>query len=479
MNVEKRHALVRYAKDPVAYAHEWLGVKALTPDQTAVLRYLAAHPRCRLLVPSANETGKSFLAAIIASWHYDCFLPTMTICTAPSKEQIKDIVFRELRRLRRNDPNFVPKDTKLMESVDRMCLGVTAKEGSAFQGKHDSSVLVIFDEAEAIEHDFWEATESFAHRWVAFYNPTKAISAAAVAERERINGKPTWKVIRMSALNHPNVTEALAGRMPPIPNAVTLEKVLERLSKWGSELRPGDPPAAHDIEVAGRIFRPGPVAEARVLGVRPSKPVDAVYNRATLDLLESTSLEVKPFYPVQVGCDVARFGDDMSVFHVRKGPVSLHHEAVNGWNTTQIAARLRELCVKYGGDHPIDVPVIVDSVGMGVGVLDQAKGFNFLGLNSSRPSDLPEDYPNLRSQLYFDFEEILKNNLVDMHAISPAARHDISEQLQAACYTLDTKGRRVVWPKEKIKDILGRSPDDADAVLLAYYQYPETLETYQ
>jgi hypothetical protein len=39
----------------------------------------------------------------------------------------------------------------------------------------------------------------------------------------------------------------------------------------------------------------------------------------------------------------------------------------------------------------------------------------------------------------------------------------------APTWKLDAEGRRVVEPKDKIKERLGRSPDGLDALNLAYY----------
>ena len=458
--------LHQYQEDAVGYAHKVLGIRELTQDQVRVLRAIVK-PRARVLVPSGNETGKSFLAAIICSWHYDCFYPSLTLTTAPSKAQVTDILFRELRRLRKGDPNFSPKADRLMESVDRLCIGYTAKDSTSFHGRHDASVLMVYDEAEGIDKEFWEATETFADRWVCFYNPTLANSEAAVQERKR-----TWDLIRMSAFTHPNVLRQLKGLPPCIPNAVTLPKVKQRLAKWATRTTDTDPNA---VELDGVYYSLGPVAEARIAGRRPSKPVNSVYSESTL-AQSLTPLPPDPSHPLVLAVDVARFGDDMSVIHARRGPVSIHHESRNGWDTVELARRVCTLCKSLGGDTT--TPIVVDSIGVGGGVVDNIihLGFNAVPVNTSRPSDVPEEYPNLRSQLYFDLKDLMDEGLVSLSGIEEDQTHDIHEQLRAASYSLDGRGRRVVEGKDRMKLTLGRSPDDADAVLLCYYQFPDTYE---
>lgn len=469
---------IRYATDPVGYAHHILGVKVLAPDQVAVLRHIAANKRIRLLVPSANETGKSFLAAVICSWFYDCFFPTYTVTTAPAKAQVTQILFRELRRLRRGDPHFSPKADVLSSGPDRSCIGYTAKDATSFQGRHDAHVLVLFDEAEGIGTEFWEAAESFADKFICFYNPTQANSQAAIEERRK-----SWHVIRMSALNHPNVKAELAGKPIPIPNAVTLAKTIHRLEKWSTIIPEGQPGDNKYVTLAGVTYNPGPVAQARVLGQRPDKPVNAVYSDQDVVRLlpNGTILDLKPYYPIQIGCDVARYGDDFTAIHVRQGPCSLHHESHNGWSVPQIAIRLREIAAQFGGAEGSDVPILIDDCGVGGGVVDLHQGFRFIPVNSGRKADIhvEEDYPNLRSQMFFDFDDLLKHRMVDFSRLPESITHDIVEQLRAAAYELDPRGRRAVLPKKVAKLTLARSPDDADAVLLAYYQFPETLEIHK
>ena len=454
-----------YADNPVRYVRDILGVQYLTPDQIKVLQAVT-NPHARILVPSGNETGKSFLAACIASWHYDCFHPSLTLITAPSKAQVTDIVFRELRRVRRWDTNFSPKADNLEESKNRMCKGYTSKDGTSFHGRHDAHVLLIFDEAEGIDGTFWEAAESFANRWICFYNPTTSNSQAAVEERKR-----TWTTIRMSAFNHPNIKAAEIGLPPPIPNAVTMPKLLNRLSKWATRVEePSDP---RDVTVQGVTYRMGPIAEARLAGTRPLRPTNAVFDEITI----ANTLNPRPTFPgapTILAIDVARFGDDMSTFHVRRGPTSIYHTAYNGLDIVQLADQVDQTAARIGPFKS----VVIDSIGVGGGLVDilKHKGYNVIPVNSSCQSDKPDEFPNLRSQLYFDFQDLAAEGYVDLSGIHEDFTHDIHEQLRAASYTLDGRGRRVVEDKYRMKATLGRSPDDADAVLLCYYQFPETYE---
>jgi hypothetical protein len=431
----------------------------------------AAKPNARVLGISANETGKSFAVAALCSWHYDCFYPSLTITTAPAAPQVEGIIFRELRRLRRNDPDFAPKAPKLSADIDRICIGYTAKDANSFQGRHDASVLVVFDEADGIEPEIWNAARSFATRWVCMYNPITGQSQASREEK-----LDTWTKVHMSAFNHPNIAAELAGLPIPVPNAVNVVKLKDRLAAWAKKVPADDVRKENDIEFDGEWWRLGPLAQARLLGCRPKSSINTIFSEETWKKVDNTRLKLSKDSLPCIGCDVARFGDDFTTIHVRRGGVSIHHEAHNGWNTTDTSRRLRILADKFHPGSSNLVPIVIDDVGVGGGVVDQMTGLNVYPLIAQAKSDLPDDYPDVRSQMHFQFEEWCCAGLVDLSRID---RHDIEEQLNAVRYELTNKGQRVVWSKKKVKEELGRSPDDADAVLLAYYQPPNMSEVYE
>ena len=48
--------------------------------------------------------------------------------------------------------------------------------------------------------------------------------------------------------------------------------------------------------------------------------------------------------------------------------------------------------------------------------------------------------------------------------------NELMQQLSSRQYNYDNKGRRKIESKQAYKDRCGRSPDKADAILLAYFQ---------
>lgn len=461
-----------YRDDPVGYCEQHKGLY-LTPQQKAMLCALAGDKRARILGQSANEVGKSFFAACAASWFYDTRRPSMTVITAPSLAQVTDILFRELRKLRPNDPGFSPRANRLQDADDHMVIGYTANDENSFHGRHEAEVLVLVDEAEGLPSPFWNATESFADRWVCLYNPISAGSQASVEERSS-----RWNRFQLSALDHPNVEAEILGKPLPVPGAVTVAKILDRLNKWGRELHEHEEPEPGDVDFLGKRYRLTGIGEARILGRRPSKSVNTLLDTNLWDAAcrgERFNGQVQPHWRFQLGCDVARFGDDRTVIWVRQGPVVLHHESRSGLSVPQVAQLVRQLVDRYAGPGESPrVPCVIDDTGVGGGVVDLAMGYNFLGVNASALAVNTDEYPNIRSEVHFDFVDILTEGLVDLSLIDKLTTDDTRFQLASVTYKLDTRGRRVVDPKHVVKKAIGASPDDADGLLLCFY-VPQTI----
>jgi hypothetical protein len=88
-----------------------------------------------------------------------------------------------------------------------------------------------------------------------------------------------------------------------------------------------------------------------------------------------------------------------------------------------------------------------------------------VGVNVGEASTDPARFPKLRDQIWWEVGREL----------SQSGGWDLSElddetigQLIAPRWSPDSSGRVKVEPKEKTRERIGRSPDDADALLLAF-----------
>lgn len=460
-----------YRNDPVGYSEDVLRGN-WWHKQAEVARLLTVPPY-KVLVKACHDVGKTFLAAGLVNWFFDSFPHSVTLTTAPTDRQVKDLLWKEIRVQRRGRGGFAgPKIPRLELAPDYFAHGYVAREADAFQGHHAEHMMFVFDEAVGVAHQFWEATESMfggeGHAWVCIFNPT---DTASQAYQEEMSG--TWHVVTMSMLEHPNIIAESKGLRPPYPAAIRQARVTSLVEKWCSPITDGETPKATDIEWplgSGEWHRPGPIAEARMLGRWPSSATYNVWSDAAWQMAEKLVLEPGD-NPVEIGCDVARFGDDFSEFHVRRGPVSLHHESHNGWDTLQIAGRLKALAREFASQVGMDakkLAIKLDDGGVGGGVEDQKEDFNFIPINASARAVQKEDYPNRRSELWFNVSGRANDGQLTVYKLPADIKKELRRQAMSPTWKQTSNGAREVEAKAVTKKRIKRSPDGMDALNLAY-----------
>jgi hypothetical protein len=118
--------------------------------------------------------------------------------------------------------------------------------------------------------------------------------------------------------------------------------------------------------------------------------------------------------------------------------------------------------------------VKVDVIGIGWGVCGRLKELGkqgthkarIVGVNVGEASGDPTRFPRLRDQLWWETgRELIRTKGIDLSGVDDA----VIAQLVAPRYAIDSSGRVKVEPKAETRLRLGRSPDDADALLLAFY----------
>jgi hypothetical protein len=495
--------LVEYRGDPQGYAQHVLKLDpGLTPDQINIVNLVESRHRvhCR----AGHDVGKSFVAAFLVNYLYDTYEEVVIITTAPRLESVKDIVWREIRQQRRNAgllADFTgPRSLRLQSSPYHLAFGTTASSHTAFAGKHGKQVFIIVDEAVGLKPEFWEAIDSMLQgektALFAIYNPTT--TACQCYHEEKQKGVVVYQ---MSCLNHPNIAAELDLQSPPYPASVRLAWVLEHIEKYCDPLHPEDAPdaAKGDFQfppptaakflsrhrIPARWWRPSVRADGRILGRWPSSTVDTFWSRYLVELCRNRRQEIKPQWPVAIGCDVARFGDDFTAIVIRQGPCVVHVEEHNGWDGKKIADRLKQLCHQYPGPQsPRKIRVFVDETGgWGSGVLDNAGvadlKYNFIGVNAAAaaPKAEKELYKNVRTRLWATTAELAKQGLVDFTRLPKLVFEELERQLLSQTYELGLGDMIIATPKDDIKEkVLKRSPDTADALNLAYYAGHDTRQ---
>lgn len=167
-----------------------------------------------------------------------------------------------------------------------------------------------------------------------------------------------------------------------------------------------------------------------------------------------------------ITADIARFGNDKTVIGIWDGHrVKLHN--YNGLSVSQTAAKIKDFQAQYSVPNS---QTIADEDGVGGGVVDilGCKGF----VNNSRPlpnplNHLDENFANLKSQCYFKLAERINRGEIFIDCSDIEVKALIVQELeQVKQHNMDKDGKKSVLPKEQVKEVLGRSPDFADTLMM-------------
>lgn len=167
-----------------------------------------------------------------------------------------------------------------------------------------------------------------------------------------------------------------------------------------------------------------------------------------------------------ITADIARFGSDKAVIMVWDGFRVIKIISIDKCSITELAEKIKALAYEYS------VPmnnVVCDEDGVGGGVVDilSCKGFT----NNARPfeeSDIVVQYQNLKSQCYFHLSYVINRD--ELFISETEYKEIIIQELeQVKRHNIDKDGKLAIIPKEKVKELLGRSPDFSDALMMRMY----------
>jgi hypothetical protein len=271
----------------------------------------------------------------------------------------------------------------------------------------------------------------------------------------------------------------------------------EWLSEWCEPLQPGDekatdfawPPvewcARHGVKP--KWYRPGSIFQGRALGLDPDTG-DGVWSPS---LFEACLKGPCPAFPLealpQLGVDTATGkGEDYVGFHGRWGAVSVLHETSNTMDAARIFGRVRELCEalaemvnrrRPAGTNPVsprEIPIKIDDDGTGnaVGSFLSSDGYTVHLIGAGTRANREDLYPRKRDELWFATADRARSGGVYLGNLDRATLRRLKQQLLAPKWDLDSQGRRRGEPKDKTKEKIGRSPDDADAFHLSHFDVP-------
>lgn len=295
----------------------------------------------------------------------------------------------------------------------------------------------VLDEAAQIKREIWGEVirPMLADRqgWAIFLGTPKGMDNLLFERWEAARNNPAW----FTSLHRADQTGVLARE--------ELELVRQDLSEtqFRQEMLCDWTVAAEDVLIPWDIVHP---AAGRHL--EPE-----VYNQA----------------PTILALDVARFGGDRSVMILRQGLAVLHLRAWQGVDLMTMAGIFAQEINERQPDA-----VMVDSVGMGAGVVDRLRqlGHRVIAVNSGKPARNARLYYNLRAEMWAQMKDWLEEG-----GAIPDDKN-LRQDLMGPQYSFDAANRLKLERKKDMKARGLSSPDCGDALALTFAQ-PVALRNWE
>jgi hypothetical protein len=455
-NLKQRTRL--YQDNPVGWVSERLGQTVWSKQREIML---SVRDNRRTAVRSCHGVGKSHTASLVASWWLDTHPPgeAFVVTSAPTFAQVRAILWRYIRRVhRRGELAGRVNQTEWHMEDELVAFGrkPADHDESAFQGIHARYVLVILDEACGIPGQLWVAADALTTntdcRILAIGNPDNPASHF----RKVCQPGSNWHVIGISAFESPNLT----GEQVPNDVAQALVSrgwVEEKATEWGE-----DNPL-YKSKVLGEFSEDAPNKVVRASDIAKCR-IDPEVKASAADL-----------EPVELGVDVGGGGDE-TVIRERRGRRAGREWRAHTDRPEKIAPLVLQALKESGA-----TAVKVDSIGIGFGVIGELRNLasqgkhtaQIIGINVGEKSSQPDKFKNLRAEIWWEIGRGLSEREGwDLSAMDNA--DTTVAQLLEPLWEVDAQGRIFVEPKDEIRKRLGRSPDNADALLLAFYSGART-----
>jgi hypothetical protein len=268
---------------------------------------------------------------------------------------------------------------------------------------------------------------------------------------------PHWRRMKLSAFDCPNLIE----QREVIPGAVTQGFVDRIAREYGQS---------------------SPQYVARVLGEFPDHADDVLVRRewihqANLRYGRASNTDEAIFEPYVIGVDVARYGGDRSVLAVMQGEIVRRFVRLKQADTMETVGLVSIECNRLGvwPRRARGMPdgkagrLICDAAGLGAGVHDRLKerGYDCVEFNGGQaPTALDKaDFLNRRAEAFWKLREALEQG-----EIAIPKNELLEEELCAMRWSVNSAGKIAIEAKDLLRERIGRSCDDSDALSMAIWE---------
>jgi len=491
----KRDARYRLQNDCLAHLRYVQGVE---PHEHQIPVFEAVATKPKVIVSSAHNMGKSWIAARIVLWETPSFPRSKCLSTAPTMGQVRDILWSEIRAGYRDSLKPLGGDMQTVAwrlAADWFAKGVKPRDqadggglgqgtGSSFQGfkaGRRGRLRLIFEEATGILKQMWVQGEGMMTSanvfWFAICNPT---SKASPAYEAWVSG--LWHTIKLTCFQSPNLIANGITDLGKLQDELSYLRTLsdaDRLQRLDSYIILVDY-LLTTRWVMERAFEWGidhPLFQSKALGEWPDEDEMALMSLGVVEGAMYREPDTDDQF-VSIGVDCARFGTDKTVITTMIGHVVQKPKVLTKRRETVIAGEIMNLIKAL----PRVDCICVDATGIGAGVLDmlienqmlklidgntEIREVHFGGGFTEKDSLAEEDklqYENIKSKVFVLLAKDLKT-----HIVLPN-ESVYSKELPTILYKFTRKGKYYIESKEEYKKRTGLgSPDHSDSLALANY----------
>lgn len=279
------------------------------------------------------------------------------------------------------------------------------------------------------------------------------------------------------------------------PNLRRLEKVAEQDIEWESfHFTTADNPHIPVIEIQKAKDDLDAQTYKQEILAEYIEDQGALFRYTSLvDMFSNTITKSKEKYLI---VDIADDGSDKTVFSFWEGLEMYRVEMFEHLNTESIINQTREYAA---GDRIPYSQIAVDAIGVGAGVASSSLLDGIIGFKSSygaiktdtdivrlpnvhytKDASLVSEYRNLRSQCVFLLASHVNEHNIAVKIEDVRIKEKIIEELSHYQDASAGDGKRMATKKEDIKELLGRSPDLSDTLVMRmYFVIKEKLSPYQ
>lgn len=449
----------QYYNDPVGWVHDclhWIDEGGPVNFQEEILAALPE--RRRVCVRGPHGLGKTSLNAWAILWFAttrdadddDWKVPT----TASAWRQLTKFLWPEIRKWTRKINWKTLARSPFKMRFEQMELALKLGTGEAFamasdnaefiEGAHADRLLYVFDESKAIPDPTWDSAEGAFSTGDAYWLATSTPGEPNGRFYEIQSRKPGYEDWFIRAVT---LEECItAGRISP-------SWAESRRRQWGED---------------------SAVYKNRVLGEFASSDEDGVIPLGWIEKANARYLEwvdAGKVYPrfEAMGVDVGR-GGDKSVLAPRFDQLISELRRSGKADTMELVGQIAGILKSHTGRGK----AVIDVIGIGAGVVDRLREQKFpvVAFNAAEKTDRLDitgelGFTNVRSAAWWNLREILD----PANEIQPALPPDdlLIGDLTSPHWRVLSGGKIQVESKDDIRRRLGRSTDDGDAVVQAYW----------